>query len=109
MNLEVLYEASQLFSGLDKYNDIAARHASTTAVHHLRPDGEFWPDQKTHTDALPASSYHVVDYNQGDGNVIYQHTIQGYADWSTWSRGQAWGTYGFTTSKSILLVRVLFY
>ncbi|KIM30243.1 glycoside hydrolase family 88 protein [Serendipita vermifera MAFF 305830] len=80
MNLELLYEAAKLFTGLDKYYDIAASHASTTAVHHLRPD---------------ASSYHIVDYDQRDGSIIYQHTGQGYADWSTWSRGQAWGTYGF--------------
>jgi hypothetical protein len=47
----------------------------------------------------PASSYHIVDYNQENGKIIYRRTGQGYADWSTWSRGQAWGTYGFTTSK----------
>ncbi|KIM30246.1 glycoside hydrolase family 88 protein, partial [Serendipita vermifera MAFF 305830] len=38
MNLELLYEAAKLFPGLEKYYDIAAGHASTAAMHHLRPD-----------------------------------------------------------------------
>src|SRR5690606_40819105 len=41
------------------------------------------------------STYHVVDYDTA-GNAIHQQTNQGYADNSTWSRGQAWAIYGFT-------------
>ncbi|KAG8811401.1 hypothetical protein FRC18_003524 [Serendipita sp. 400] len=81
MNLDLLFQAGSMFRR-DNYAYIAQRHANTTAAHHLRPD---------------ASSYHVVDYNQYTGEVMRQYTAQGFADWSTWSRGQAWGTYGFTT------------
>ncbi|CAF5050291.1 unnamed protein product [Rotaria magnacalcarata] len=48
---------------------------------HFRPDN---------------STYHVVEYNETDGSVIRKYTAQGYADWSTWSRGQAWAVHGFT-------------
>ena len=44
------------------------------------------------------SSYHVVEYNQTTGKVIRRRTAQGYANNSTWSRGQAWGIYGFAIS-----------
>ncbi len=48
------------------------------------------------------SIYHIVQYNDGtsgtprDGKVYSKITDQGYASESTWSRGQAWGVYGFT-------------
>jgi len=42
------------------------------------------------------STYHVVLYNETDGSVIRKYTAQGYADWSTWSSGQAWAVHGFT-------------
>ena len=48
-----------------------------------------------------SSSFHVVDYNSTTGEVISRHTSQGYADNSTWSRGQAWGIYGFANSQFI--------
>lgn len=79
MNLDLLFEAGDL-AGISRYYDIAAIHADTTAIHHIRDD---------------ATSYHVVNYNRVDGSVIRRYTAQGYADWSTWSRGQAWGLYGF--------------
>jgi uncharacterized protein YyaL (SSP411 family) len=41
------------------------------------------------------SSYHVVDYDTATGQVRKKQTAQGYADESAWSRGQAWGLYGF--------------
>ncbi len=41
------------------------------------------------------SSYHVVCYDKG-GKVLAQKTHQGFADNSAWSRGQAWGMYGYT-------------
>ncbi|KAI0311501.1 d-4,5 unsaturated-glucuronyl hydrolase-like protein [Amylostereum chailletii] len=86
MNLEarppsppVLFVSERL-TGNHTLRDIAISHADKTMVNHLRPDG---------------SSYHVVDYNSTTGVVFDQRTSQGYADWSTWSRGQAWGIYGF--------------
>lgn len=43
------------------------------------------------------SSYHVIDYNPETGEVRKKQTAQGYSDDSFWSRGQAWGLYGYTT------------
>lgn len=80
MNLELLFFASKETKDPEYYN-IAVKHAETTMKNHLRPD---------------FSSYHVVDYNTTNGKVMARQTFQGFADNSTWSRGQAWGIYGFT-------------
>ncbi|CAL1703456.1 unnamed protein product [Somion occarium] len=79
MNLQVLF-ASYALTKNETLRDIAISHAKKTMINHLRPDG---------------SSFHVVDYNSTTGAVIDQRTSQGFADNSTWSRGQAWGIYGF--------------
>lgn len=80
MNLELLFAATKL-TGDSSFYKIAVSHANTTMKNHYRPDN---------------SSYHVVDYDTVTGKVIRKNTHQGYADESAWSRGQAWGLYGFT-------------
>ena len=80
MNLELLFAATQL-SGDSSFYKIAVTHANTTMKNHFRADN---------------SSYHVVDYDTLTGNVIKKTTHQGYANESAWSRGQAWGLYGYT-------------
>lgn len=80
MNLELLFFASKVTGEL-YYKDIAVKHSETTMKNHLRPD---------------FSSYHVVDYDIETGKVKTRETHQGFSDNSTWSRGQAWGIYGFT-------------
>ena len=80
MNLEMLFEAS-LITGDKKYYDVAVAHANTTLKNHFRDD---------------YSSFHVVDYDPETGEIRYKHTAQGYAHESAWSRGQAWGLYGYT-------------
>lgn len=82
MNLEMLFRATQL-TGDSIYRKIAVTHANTTMKNHFRPD---------------YSSFHVIDYNPETGVVQAKCTHQGYADDSFWSRGQAWGLYGFTMS-----------
>ncbi|KAI0263721.1 d-4,5 unsaturated-glucuronyl hydrolase-like protein [Gloeopeniophorella convolvens] len=79
MNLEVLFNAADL-TGNDTLRQMAISHADKTMVNHVRADG---------------GSFHVVDYNSTTGAVIDQRTSQGYSNSSTWSRGQAWGIYGF--------------
>src|SRR5205823_1490049 len=44
------------------------------------------------------STYQVVNYNPATGAVQDFENVQGYAVDSTWSRGNAWGVYGFTTA-----------
>jgi uncharacterized protein YyaL (SSP411 family) len=80
MNLELLFRATEL-SGDSSFYDIAVSHADHTIANHYRKD---------------YSSYHVVDYSMSDGSVRSKETAQGYADESSWARGQAWGIYGFT-------------
>lgn len=80
MNLELLFEVSKL-TGDPTYAEVAIAHANTTMKNHYRPD---------------YSCYHVVDYNMDTGEIHTKQTAQGYADESVWSRGQAWGLYGFT-------------
>lgn len=80
MNLEMLFRATQE-TGDSTYYKIAVKHADTTMKNHFRPD---------------YSSYHVVEYDPATGNVQSRHTAQGFSDDSFWSRGQAWGLYGYT-------------
>lgn len=79
MNLELLFWATK-YSGDSSFYKIAVTHANSTIKNHYRPD---------------YSSYHVVDYDVTNGHVLSKKTHQGYADYSAWARGQAWGLYGF--------------
>lgn len=80
MNLELLFWATK-YSGDSSFHDIAVRHADTTLKNHFRTDN---------------SSYHVIDYDSITGEVRGKMTHQGFSDESAWTRGQAWGLYGFT-------------
>ena len=82
MNLEMLFEATSL-TGDSSYYNIANQHANTTLQNHFREDN---------------SSYHVVDFNPQTGAVVKKNTHQGLNHESAWSRGQAWGLYGFTVA-----------
>ena len=80
MNLELLFFASKI-TGDTTYKHIAIKHAEKTMQNHLRPD---------------FSSYHVINYDTNTGKALQKETNQGFAHNSTWTRGQAWGVYGFT-------------
>ena len=82
MNLEMLFEATRL-SGDSLYYQIAYQHALTTLKNHVRSD---------------KSTYHVIDYDTLSGEIRNRHTHQGYSHESAWSRGQAWGLYGFAVA-----------
>jgi len=81
MNLEMMFEAT-IASGDSSFYHIADQHAKTTLKNHFRQDN---------------SSYHVISYSPDTGDVEKRNTHQGYSDESAWSRGQAWGLYGFAT------------
>jgi unsaturated chondroitin disaccharide hydrolase len=80
MNLEMLFWASK--NGGDKrLYDIAFNHAKTSMQSLIRDD---------------FTTYHVAVFDTTDGHFIKGLTHQGYSNESRWSRGQAWGIYGFT-------------
>ncbi len=80
MNLEMLCFMTRE-TGNMKYERIAEKHAQTTMKNHFRKD---------------FSTFHVVSYDTITGKPHAKNTAQGYADGSSWSRGQAWGLYGYT-------------
>ena len=80
MNLELLMFAWHETNEPSFYN-IAVAHARTTMKNHFRED---------------YSSYHVVSYDPTTGEVMARNTHQGFADESSWARGQAWALYGYT-------------
>lgn len=82
MNLELLFKVSEM-TGDETYRNIAVSHADKTLENHYRPD---------------FSTYHVVDYDDGTGEVRRRCTAQGFADESAWARGQGWSIYGFTVA-----------
>ena len=81
MNLEMMNWVSQN-GGDAKYQQIAVTHANTSMKEFYRPD---------------YSSFHVVDFDEKTGKVLRKTTHQGAANTSAWSRGQAWGLYGYIT------------
>lgn len=82
MNLPLLYWASEQ-TGDSCYKEIAVKQAYKSRRYLVRGDD---------------SSYHTFYFNQQDGTPIGGGTHQGYHDGSTWTRGQAWGIYGFALS-----------
>ncbi len=81
MNLDLLYWASE-FTGDPRFADIATQHARTTRLALMRPDG---------------STAQVGDFDAETGVWLRRETHQGFCHDTCWSRGQAWGVYGFTT------------
>ena len=81
MNLDLLVFATEQ-TGDPKYLNVAVNHARTQQTYFPRPDG---------------STPHCYDFNPVTGAPIGPATVQGYSPTSCWSRGQAWGVYGFTT------------
>ena len=82
MNLPLLYRASEEIND-ERYKVAAIRHADITMKYHVREDG---------------SCNHINEYNPRTGEFVKAHRGQGYADDSSWTRGQAWGIYGFALS-----------
>tara|TARA_R110002051_G_scaffold323747_2_gene418357 strand:- start:168 stop:1394 length:1227 start_codon:yes stop_codon:yes gene_type:complete len=80
MNLNLLYQATKHTSDTS-FADIANAHASTTINNQYRKD---------------YSCYHIIDYDHITGEVRKKVNFQGFADESSWARGQAWGLYGYT-------------
>lgn len=79
MNLPLLFWASR-HTGDPKYAEAAVQQAEKSRRFLVRGDD---------------SSYHTFYFDQTSGEAIRGGTEQGYFDGSTWTRGQAWGIYGF--------------
>jgi unsaturated chondroitin disaccharide hydrolase len=82
MNLELLFWAAQE-TGTDSLYQIALAHAETARKEIVRDN---------------YSSYHVIEWEPKTGELIEKRTRQGFANESTWARGQAWGIYGFANT-----------
>ncbi|WP_207892496.1 glycoside hydrolase family 88 protein [Paenibacillus pinisoli] len=79
LNLPLLFWAANE-TGEERFRQAAVRQAELTRRYLVRGDD---------------SSYHTFIFNQENGEPIGGTTHQGYSNGSTWTRGQAWGVYGF--------------
>jgi len=79
MNMPLLYWATEQ-TGDRKYEEAARAHAEKSRRFLVRGDD---------------SSYHTFYFDQETGDALRGGTHQGFRDGSTWTRGQAWGIYGF--------------
>ena len=82
MNISLLYWASKE-TGDPRFMQIAMMHADTVQKYFIRQDG---------------SSIHIGEFDLETGAFIKSYGGQGYAEGSSWSRGQAWAVYGFANS-----------
>lgn len=82
MNLPLLYWASEE-TGDPRFRQIAVSHADTAVKAFVRGDG---------------SVNHIVEFDLETGEKVKSYGGQGYGTGSSWTRGQAWGLYGFTLS-----------
>lgn len=81
-NIPLLYWASEETDD-PRFKQIAMLHADTVMRHFIRPDG---------------SVCHIVEFDPFTGERIRDYGGQGYETGSSWTRGQAWGLYGFLMS-----------
>lgn len=79
MNMPLLYWAAE-DTGAPHYRDAAIRHSRALRDHIVRADD---------------STFHTFYFDVETGAPLRGATAQGRSDDSCWSRGQAWGIYGF--------------
>jgi unsaturated chondroitin disaccharide hydrolase len=82
VNLPLLWWAWQV-TGEKRFRDIAVTHSERTAAWHIKEDGRII--QSTH-------------FDPPTGHVTTQETHQGSGTGGCWTRGQAWGVYGFAAA-----------
>ncbi|MCR2807931.1 glycoside hydrolase family 88 protein [Paenibacillus soyae] len=82
LNIPLLYWASEE-TGDPRFKQIAMKHADTSIDAFVRPDG---------------SVNHIVEFDPFNGGVVKTYGGQGYAEGSSWTRGQTWALYGFMMS-----------
>lgn len=78
LNIPLLYWAADE-TGESHYREMANRHYEATVTHAFRED---------------ASTFHTFYFEPETGQPVKGITRQGYADDSSWARGQAWSIYG---------------
>lgn len=81
-NLPLLWWAWKT-TGEERFKEVAVAHTERTAEWHVNEDGRII--QSTHFDLRT-------------GRVIGQETHQGWGAEGCWTRGQAWGIYGFAAA-----------
>jgi len=84
MNAPFLFWAGQE-SGKQEYTEAALSQNKITEKYLIRED---------------ASSFHHYQFEVGSYKPLHGLTLQGYSDDSCWSRGHAWGVYGFPIAYS---------
>ncbi|MCD8006083.1 MAG: glycoside hydrolase family 88 protein [Oscillospiraceae bacterium] len=82
MNLPLLYWASEVTKD-PRFSQIAIRHADMAMKYFIRENG---------------SAIHIGEFDPATGEFLRSVGGQGYADGSSWTRGQAWALYGFVLS-----------
>lgn len=82
VNIELLYWGARN-GGDPAWKAMATSHALRAMKDFTRADG---------------GTYHYVAYDEATGAVLDKGQAQGYADESTWSRGQAWTIYGLAVA-----------
>ena len=93
-NLNLLYYASKHATGSEDLANMATAHAETLLQSHLRPE-RTTPTSKDGYLGQWYSAYHVANLDPKTGETKRRLTAQGYADESTWARGQSWGILGY--------------
>ena len=84
MNAPLLFWTGEQ-TGDPKYTEAALNHVKTTEKYLIREDG---------------SSFHHYQFDPKTAGPIKGLTFQGHADDSCWSRGHAWGVFGFPSAYS---------
>jgi len=97
-NLDLLFYAAAQ-TGEQKLADIATTHASTLLKTHLRPEDVKSMANDGYQGRL-YSTCHVANITPQSGDLKWRWTAQGYANNSTWARGQAWAILGYTQAYS---------
>ncbi|KAJ5960408.1 Six-hairpin glycosidase-like protein [Penicillium vulpinum] len=91
-NLDLLFYAGN-YTRNPHLISIATTHATTLLTSHLRKE-------PISSNASLYSTYHGVNFSPQKGTVKRKFTAQGYADESTWARGQAWAILGYAQTYS---------